>query len=91
MRKTAKAAVGIVAVTLTTTISYQVRQLAAAMLIFGIVLGTAGVAVLLLILTEEAILEGAGRIEARIAARSRRRRMLPAPTHTSTALRLGPR
>ena len=48
---------------------YSVRELAAAFIIFAVLFGTIGTAILSLILIQEAALKGVARIEARLAQR----------------------
>jgi len=46
---------------------YPVRELAAALIIFSVLFGTTGIALLSLILIQEAALKGVAHIEARLA------------------------
>ena len=59
-------AVGI-GLTLATMAFYQVRELAAALIIFSVVFGTVGTAFLLLILIQEAALQGVAWLEGSMA------------------------
>ena len=51
-------AIAVIAMGVTAAISFQVRELAAALLIFSAVFGTIGISVLLLVLVEELALRG---------------------------------
>jgi hypothetical protein len=63
-------------------ISFQVRELAAVLLIFSLVFGTVGAAVLVLILIQEMALWGVSGIEARVARVRAQRSHVSARAHT---------
>lgn len=56
--KLARAAVGVIGLTLAVTISYQAHELATALLIFSLAFGAVGTVLLVLILIQEASLRG---------------------------------
>ena len=66
-RKITKAAVGVIGLTAATTISYQIREIAAALLIFSLVFGTAGATLLLLILIQEVALWGVAEVGSHVS------------------------
>jgi hypothetical protein len=67
LRKAIRTVIAAIAIGATAAISFQVRELAAALLIFSIVFGTIGIAILLLVLVEEAALQGISRIATGLA------------------------
>ncbi len=82
--KLAKVVAAAIVVTAAAIFSFQVRELAAALLIFTLVFGTAGMVLLALILMQEAALWGVAEVEARLA------RVRVRHSHTSTRVRLEP-
>jgi hypothetical protein len=65
--KVAKAVVGTIAVALTTMAFYPVREFLAALLIFSVLFGAVGIALLILFLIQELALKGVTQLEARLA------------------------
>jgi hypothetical protein len=62
-----KAVVGAVGVAIAAMGFYQVREMIAALVIFSILFGTMGIALLMLFLIEEIALRGVTQVEARVA------------------------
>lgn len=83
--KIAKPSLGVIGVILAVTISYQVRELAAALLIFSLAFVAVGTTLLLLILVQEAALRGTAGIETCMARVRLRRSIRPARTNSSSA------
>jgi hypothetical protein len=65
--KVTKAIVGAIAVALVAIAFYPVRELLAALLIFSVLSGTVGMALLILFLVQELALKGVTQLEARLA------------------------
>jgi hypothetical protein len=79
--KITKAAVGVIGLTVAATISYQIREIVAALLIFSLVFGVVGSTLLLLALIQEVALWGVAGVGAHIA-RLNVRHSLPSTRHT---------
>jgi hypothetical protein len=67
IRKITKAAVGVIGLTVAMTISYQIREIAAALLIFSLAFGAVGATLLLLILIQEVALWGVAGVGALVS------------------------
>ena len=59
--------IAVIAVSVMAAISFQVRELAAALLIFSVVFGAIGIVILVLTLAEGVALQGIGRIAEALA------------------------
>lgn len=79
--KITQAAVGVIGLTVATTISYQIREIAAALLIFTLVFGAVGATLLLFILIQEVALWGVAGVGAYVL-RVNVRHSLPSSRHT---------
>ena len=65
--KVIKAAVGAIAVALTAVAFYPVREFLAALLIFAVLSGAVGMALLIVFLVQELVFQGVAQLEARLA------------------------